>query len=174
MPEGFWQIVIAAVVSNAVALAALGFLFKSLIGHFLDKDINSYKSKLDAENLKLQIAYGGIFEKQANAILELYSKLLSLELGASSGNLRTPEQWNKYLDSIQSAASFYHEQRVMIPQTLDAKVLETIQSAHEILAHSTDGRTPEEFAEKFREAKNSTLLEMRKLLSVGVHEPKSS
>ena len=174
MPEGFWQIVIAAVVSNAVALAALGFLFKSLIGHFLDKDINSYKSKLDAENLKLQIAYGGIFEKQANAILELYSKLLSLEFGASSGNLGTPEQWNAYQNSIQSAASFYHEQRVMFPQTLDAKVLETIQRAHEILAHSTDGRTPEEFAKKFREAKKATLLEMRKLLSVGVHEPKNS
>lgn len=174
MPEGFWQIVIAAIVSNAVALAALGFLFKSLIGHFLDKDINSYKSKLEAENLKLQIAYGGIFEKQANAILELYSKLLSLELGANPGNLKTPEQWNSYLDSIQSAASFYHEQRVMIPQTLDAKVLETIQRAHEILANSTSGRTPEEFADKFRGAKNSTLQEMRKLLSVGVYETKSS
>lgn len=174
MPEGFWQIVITAIVSNAVALAALGFLFKSLIGHFLDKDINSYKAKLDAENLKLQIAYGGIFEKQANVILELYSKLLSLELGASSGSLATPEQWNNYRESIQSTVSFYHEQRVMIPQTLDAKVLETIQGAHGILANSTSGRMPKELADEFRKAKESTLLEMRKLLSVGVHEPKSS
>lgn len=92
MPEGLWQVIIAVIVSNAVALGALGFLFKALIGHLLDKDISSYKSKLDAENLKLKISYGGIFEKQANVILELYTKLLSLELGANPGALRTPEE----------------------------------------------------------------------------------
>ena len=158
MPEGFWQVVITAVVSNTVALGVLGFLFKSLIGHFLDKDINSYKSKLDAENLKLQIAYGGIFEKQANVILELYSRLLSLEIGANPGSLSNPKNWNDYRDNIQATANFYHEQRVMIPQSLDANVLDTIKSTHDILANSTDGRTPAQFADKFREAKEATLV----------------
>lgn len=177
MSEGILQVVIAAVISNAVALTALGFLVKSLIGHFLDKEISLYKSKLEAENLKLQIAYGGIFEKQANTILELYSKLLVLELGASPGNLMTVKQWNDYRESIQSAATFYHEQRVMIPQTLDEKVLETIERAHSILASSTNEMLRQQrqtFAEDFRRAKDSTLQEMRKLLSVGVHETKKS
>lgn len=170
MPEGFLQVVVTAIISNTVALGAISFLFRSLIGHFLDKDISSYKAQLEANNLKLQIAYGGIFEKQANVILELYSKLLSLELGANAGNLRTPEQWNDYKKSIQSTASFYHEQRVMIPQSLDEKVLETIKEAHGILANSSSGYTPSKFADEFRQAKEATLLEMRKLLSVAVHE----
>ena len=170
MPEGLWQVIIAAIVSNAVALGALGFLFKALVGHLLDKDISSYKSKLDAENLKLKISYGGIFEKQANVILELYTKLLSLELGANPGALRTPEEWNNYKDRINEVASFYHEQRVMIPQNLDGKVLETIKKAHGILANSTNGLAPSSFAEDFRSAKEATLFEMRKLLSVGVYE----
>lgn len=173
MSESLSQVIITAIISNAVALGALGFLFKSIIKHFLDKDIGSYKARLDAENLKLQIAYGGIFEKQANVILELYSKLLSLELGANSGNLSTPEQWNAYRDSIQTVSAFYHEQRVMIPQTLDGKALETIKKAHRILANSTDGLTPSTFADDFRVAKEATLLEMRMLLSVGVHETKN-
>lgn len=172
MPEEIWQVIIAAIISNAVALGALGFLFKSLIGHFLDKDISSYKAKLDAENLKLQIAYGGIFEKQANAILELYSKLLSLELGANPTSLSTPQQWNEYKDSIRAVANFYHEQRVMIPQSLDDKVLATIKEAHGVLASSTNGRIPSDFSEKFRMAKDAALFEMRRLLSVGVNEAK--
>jgi hypothetical protein len=172
MSQEFWHIVLAAVLSNAVALAALGFLFKSLTGHLLDKDINNYKSKLEAENLKLHISYGGIFEKQAEAIISIYSKLLSLELGANAGSLSTPAQWNAYRDSIQSTSNHYHEQRVLIPKELDEKIMGAIQSAIEILVNSTSGRTPDLFAEKFREAKNCALLEMRKLLSVGAKESK--
>lgn len=174
MQEGLWQVIIAAIVSNAVALGILGFLFKAIISHFLDKDISSYRSKLDAENLKLQIAYGGIFEKQANVIIELYTKLLSLELGANPSALRTPEEWNNYKDRISDVASFYHEQRVIIPQNLDEKVLETIKKAHSILANSTNGHTPFPFAEDFRNAKEATLTEMRELISVGVHEKAGS
>lgn len=174
MSESLFQAIITAIISNAVALSVLGFLLNSIIKHFLDKDVGAYKAKLDAENLKLQIAYSGIFEKQANVILELYSKLLSLELGANPGSLRTAEQWNNYHDSIQSASAFYHEQRVMIPQALDCKVLETIKKAHGILANSTNGLTPDIFANDFRHAKEATLSEMRLLLSVGVHEKTKS
>lgn len=131
--------------------------------------ISKFNSRLEAANLKLTIAYGGIFEKQSNAILELYSKLLELELGANPGSLREPEQWNAYKDLIRQAANFYHEQRVLIPQTLDEKILDTIETAHDVLAHSTSGHTPQEFAEKFRTAKFAAMSEMRKLLSVGAY-----
>lgn len=174
MSESLFQVIMTAIISNAIALGVLGFLFKSIIKHFLDKDIGSYKAGLDAENLKLQIAYGGIFKQQAKVILELYSKLDSLELEANSSKLKTAEQWNAYRDSIQSVSAFYHEQRVMIPQTLDGKVLETIKKANKILANSTGGLTHSTFADDFREAKEATLLEIRMLLSVGVHEQKNS
>lgn len=58
----------------------------------------------------------------------------------------------------------------MIPQNLDGKVLETIKKAHGILANSTNGLAPSSFAEDFRSAKEATLFEMRKLLSVGVYD----
>jgi hypothetical protein len=170
LTQEFCQIVVAAVVSNSVALAALGFLFKSFVGHLLDKDVSLYKSRLEMENLKLQISYGGIFEKQANVILDLYSRLLSLELGANPGSLATPDQWNHYREAIKSTVDFYHEQRVMLPQALDKKIQNTLDGAYDILTNSTDGRTPQEFAAKFREAKDSTLSEMRRLLSVGAQE----
>ncbi|MBD2860089.1 hypothetical protein IB286_13875 [Spongiibacter sp. KMU-158] len=168
MPDGVWQVILAAVLSNAVALGVLGFLFKALIGHFLDKDVAQYKSKLEAANLRLQIAYGGIFERQANAILELYSKVLELEHGAGSSEIKDPQGWNDYKESIQKAAAFYHEQRVLLPYDLDKAVLDTIQNAHEVLASSTCGEVPSDVINNFRAAKDATLYAMRKLLSVGV------
>lgn len=168
MTDGIWQVIIAAVLSNTIVLGVLGFLFKSLIGHFLDKDVSQYKSKLEAANLRLQIAYGGIFERQANAILELYSKVLELEHGAGSSEINDPQGWNDYQESIKKAAAFYHEQRVLLPNELDTAVLETIQNAHQVLASSTCGKVPSEVIDSFRTAKDATLYAMRKLLSVGV------
>jgi hypothetical protein len=131
--------------------------------------IDKFRAKLEATNLKLTIAYGGIFEKQVNAILELYSKLLELETGANENHLREPEEWNAYRDLVNRAFTFYHEQRVLIPESLDDKILDTIKRAQDVLAHSTNGRTPREFSDDFRTAKLAALSEMRKLLSVGAY-----
>ncbi|MDW5419270.1 hypothetical protein R6242_22105 [Iodobacter sp. CM08] len=131
--------------------------------------IDKLNSSLEAANLKLTIAYGGIFEKQSNAILELYSKLLELELGANPRSLTEAQKWNDYKDQIREAANFYHKQRILIPKSLDEKILKAIEEAHAILAESTSGHTPAEFAHRFSEAKNIALFEMRKLLSVTVY-----
>ena len=88
------EIITVALISNSFVLIVLGFLSKKLIKHFLDKDISkfkseiqfkatqeieSYKSNLEKERARLQISYGGIFERQAEAILAIYQNLLLLD-----------------------------------------------------------------------------------------------
>ena len=83
--------VITAILANSIALTIIGFLMKSLISQYLSKDmaafqarleekstsnLEAYRAEVEKERIKLQIAYGGIFERQADAILELF-KLLS-------------------------------------------------------------------------------------------------
>ncbi|WP_269619230.1 hypothetical protein [Zhongshania sp. BJYM1] len=164
MPEGVWQVIIAAVISNTVVLGALGFLFKSLIGHFLDKDVNSYKSKLEATNLRMNISFGGIYAEQAKALSSLYKHMLELELYAES--IREPSEWNEYRDKIRAAANHYHTVRIYIPESMDNLILNVITAAHGVLTQSLDGHTPSEFVKKFREAKESALVAMRRLMSV--------
>lgn len=88
---------IVALGANALVLGALAYLVRSLIGHRLEKDISefkrtlelaaqreieAYKSQLEKDRLRLQISYGGIFEKQASAILDLYKGVVTLERAA--------------------------------------------------------------------------------------------
>ncbi len=92
------ETVLAALGANALVLGALAYLVKSLIGSRLEKDrvefksfierkaseeIERYRAQLEKHRLRMQISYGGIFERQAEAILSLYSAVVALELGAS-------------------------------------------------------------------------------------------
>lgn len=164
MTQDVLDSVLITVGSNAILLAVLGFLCRSIINHLLTKDINSYKAELAVQNTRLQVSYGGIFEKQANAIIEIYASLLELELGGQS--LREAKQWSAYRDQIRGVVNQYHQLRVLLPEELDKKVLETLTSSHNILTQSTDGHTPAEFTKNFEKAKDEALKEMRKLLSV--------
>jgi hypothetical protein len=92
------ETVIAALGANALVLGALAYLIKTLIGARLEKDLAEFKSsverkateeierfraQLEKDRLRMQISYGGIFERQADAILALYGSLVALERGAS-------------------------------------------------------------------------------------------
>jgi hypothetical protein len=90
--------VLAALGANALVLAALAYLVKTLIGSRLQKEllefksaierkaseeVEGFRSQLEKDRLRMQISYGGIFERQANAILDLYGALVALERGAN-------------------------------------------------------------------------------------------
>jgi hypothetical protein len=131
------ETVLATIAANAVLLGVLGFLFKALIGHFLDKDVSkfeqslenravheieSYKAQLDKERLRLQISYGGIFEKQANAILELYKGVVALER-ASFDTIHhggsAAERQEAFRQSWAIVRNFHGEHRILLPQEID-------------------------------------------------------
>lgn len=72
------EVVLASLLSNAIVLGVIGYLSKSMFTHFLNRDIErfkseiladaskqieSYKSKLEIERNRLQISYGGIFQR---------------------------------------------------------------------------------------------------------------
>lgn len=111
---------VATLAANGLVFAVLTYLVKSLLGNRFEKDIIEFKATLEGkvseniegfrhsmekERVKLQISYGSIFEKQANAILELYSAVLALERGANEAinlggefeqrHLRFIEPWSE-------------------------------------------------------------------------------
>ena len=78
MTQDVLGFVLITVGSNAILLGVLGCLCRSIINQPLTNDINYYKVELATQNTRFQVSYGGIFEKQANAKIESYSKLLEL------------------------------------------------------------------------------------------------
>lgn len=116
------EAIIASIAANAVVLGVLGFLFKSLISNLLDKDITQYRDKLEKENMRLQISYGGIFEKQATAIIELYKGLADLERATykTIHNSEDPAiKWEWFRESWASVRNSYDSYRILLPEDVD-------------------------------------------------------
>lgn len=131
------ETVIGAIAANAVILAALGFLTRSIIIHFLSKDIEkfkndlefkakieleSYRSKLEKEHIRLQISYGGIFEKQANVFIEIYNHILTFEakIKRCITPLGKPEiAYQEFIEAYQILFSYYERNRILLPKTFE-------------------------------------------------------
>ncbi|MFA1576360.1 hypothetical protein [Vibrio cyclitrophicus] len=129
--------VIENVLTSTVFMGIAAFVARSLFTHYLNKDISnfkqqlqndaskqveSYKSELEKDRLRLQISYGGIFEKQANAILELYQYLLKLDqaryLAVHDSKLPTDRR-KEFMPHWREIRHKYSELRVLLPEHID-------------------------------------------------------
>jgi len=129
--------VVAALGANALVIAALTYLVKAIMTHRLNKDLSEFKRSLEAsaqreieafkaglekERLRLQISYGGIFEKQAEAVLALYKNILHLERAASAAvNSFGPvaERKHAFHHAWIEIKNSYDEHRILLPQQID-------------------------------------------------------
>ncbi len=156
--------VLRSIAVYSVPFGIVCYLVKILIVHFLDKDISAYrkslendaasfkqslentanlelekyKSQLDKERLRLQISYGGIFEKQANAILEISKALKDLEYSAikfiNSDPNKADESSQLFFQSWTVTNESYSNNRILLPEQLDTDlhkfILDYLMSIH--------------------------------------------
>jgi len=131
------EIIIGTIAANTLVIAVLGFLARSIIQHFLSKDIEtfknnleseakrgieSFKSTLEKERIRLQISYGGIFEKQANVIIEMYKLILDFEYKIRA--IMTPladrkELYGAFIDSYRSLMRHYETNKILLPKEFE-------------------------------------------------------
>ena len=133
-----WAEVVQAVASNTLAIAIVAYLFRSIIKHWLDKDINNFKnrielnaqqtiskyqSELEKERIRLQIQYGGIFEKQAEAVLELYRLLVNYERAVTSTihGSRNKETFDLLIESLNQMTNYFDLNQVLFPGEIEEK-----------------------------------------------------
>lgn len=133
-----FETIIGAVAANTIVLAILSYLARSIIQHFLSKDIEkfknkleleakteieSYRSKLEKERIRLQISYGGIFEKQAIVIIEIYKLILDFEKKITS--VMTPlgedkdQLYRDFTESYKVLFNYYEDNRILLPKSFE-------------------------------------------------------
>lgn len=124
-----------------ITLSILSFLFGTIIKFWLDKETRSfqntlegrlgeYQHKLKLERIKLQIAYGGIFEKQANALLELHQSLIDLQHEADAAMNAAPEDNESKMAFRKVWAQLrneYSKNRALLPEDIDKSVKEFLE-----------------------------------------------
>lgn len=132
--------ILTITICNSVVLAGVGFLTKSIISHQLDKDtarftaeltastekeLASFRSGLEADRMRLQISYGGIFEKQANAMLELFqlaTEFRRLAVNTLDVEEEDREARNKFREAWAQLNDSYQKNRVLLPAELDKRL----------------------------------------------------
>ena len=85
----FWEELVAFWGLGTAGLAIIGFIAKSIIKYWLEKDLNTFKANLEKESFEHQVRFGKLHEERARAIQELHNITIPIEDG-----LR--ELYNKY------------------------------------------------------------------------------
>jgi len=143
--------IIGIVSANTIVLAILAFLAKSIITHWLNKDvakfkieveqkakesISSYQSELEKERIRLQVSYAGIFEKQANVIIELYKLLVKFDDSVDFATYSDgDDDYKIFLDNWRSLVIHFEENRILIPESVDV----FIENFHRNVFSGVDG-----------------------------------
>lgn len=79
-----WTVILSWLAASSTLFAALAWLTRSLITHFLSRDVERFKAALQLSTLEHQIRFGRLHEKQATLVAEFYEKLQRLRKGARS------------------------------------------------------------------------------------------
>jgi hypothetical protein len=128
--------IIKTVVENTLALAILAFLCKSIIKHWLDKDVKGFKNKieleakqtlsqyqseLEKERIRLQIQYGGIFEKQAEVILEFYKLIVVFQKAINDAMFRSDhdKSYEDFLEKWRELIKYYDDHQILLPESIE-------------------------------------------------------
>ncbi len=151
-----WQTILLALGGNAVLLAVLGWLSKSLVSQLLTRDIETFKANLksesEAEILKLKfdieksvIEYqqkiSRLHEKRAEVIAETYGALV--QCWHDTNALIFPfdnTEWEQYkegydsaMNSINTFFELFNKCRIYFPEELCEKIDEFVM---ELRAHA--------------------------------------
>ncbi len=144
-----WQTFLAAFGGTATLLAALALLFKSIVKHWLDKDVETFKSQLKAaeaistERLKAslarattehQVTFSKLQERRADVIEKLHSYLVELRIEASqatavfrSVNAPPPlEQLAKADDLRIQLTHYFEKNRIYLPENTCVPLFELL------------------------------------------------
>ena len=133
------QFILSEITIGAMVIGATTYIGKTAISHFFERDARAYKSELDEktaialasyqatleiERIRLQITYGGIYEKQAETILDLYRLLTRFErlmnLAAYSG--KDSVEYSEFIEVWEKPMEVYEERQVLLPENVDSQI----------------------------------------------------
>lgn len=148
------EAIVLATIGNALLLAVLGWLARSLVQNLLTKDLAEHRIRLEAENQRAaqsfghelslaarehDIRFGKLHERRAETIAKLYELLIvASDRGASyaspvgnSADLPKTEQFSEFATSYNAAAQYFYRNRLFLPAATCGKVDELFRGLGE-------------------------------------------
>ncbi len=145
------QTILLALTGNALLLAVLGYLAKSLVGGLLAKDLKKFETELKAKSdatierlrsslqivaIEHQVRFSKLHEKRAEVIAELYKHLV--EATWETESFLSPMEWSgepdkkeKYIKAMNKIVQFFRffdQHRIYLPASLCKSLQAFIES----------------------------------------------
>ena len=93
-----WERIFISIGGAGVLFAIVGFLTRSIILHFLNKDIEKHKYNLERIALEHSVRFTKLHEKRAEVIEKLYSKYIDFDLAIFKFIESDNNEWKKELE----------------------------------------------------------------------------
>ena len=140
-----WNEVIKFVGGTVVLISAVAWLLRSLMVHFLSKDIEffkqelrmqsekelvSLKSKLEIENAKIHIKLSALQERRILLIEHIYGKLIALSNEAACFSVEPlfdnaediKEKANKFIDIYFEFYQFFEKHEIFLSEHIEKQI----------------------------------------------------
>lgn len=149
-----FQAIVLATTGNALLLAVLGWLARSLLQNLLTKDLVEHRIRLESENQRAaqaiehelsmaarehDIRFGKLHERRAETIAKLYELLaLTSENGTTysapfgfSGDPPKSEQFIDFAHAYNDAAKHFYSKKLFLPEETCRRVEELFRGMQE-------------------------------------------
>ena len=135
----FWQELLTTLSSTAIILTAVAWLVRSILTHYLSKDIESYKIGLKANAdilaYKHQVRFSRLHDKRASVIAKLYSTIVDTAQSAASfvspleltGQPSQDERFKKATENIHELNNYFARNRIYLSENLCRNIEQFIQ-----------------------------------------------
>jgi hypothetical protein len=129
-------LIISSIGGSAVLFAAVAWLARSVVKHFLDRDLANFKLKLERASYEHQIRFSKLHEIRAQIIAELYGRLFEFHW-AVCGFLRDFHKANHDAKRIQDLdiksydfKDYFDKHRIHFTENICHKVDELVNALY--------------------------------------------
>jgi hypothetical protein len=161
-----WKELLLLSVSNAVLLGVLGFIARSLIVHWLEKDIERYRASLRVHNeremerlrthlrvrsFEHEVRFRWLHEKQVEILAETYAKLHTFYRNASSyvavlewaGEPSKEEKLKLVKEAADAFRDYFLPRRLYIPDGTFGRIKAFSDKLYDIVSEFRQGQERE-------------------------------
>ena len=132
-------IIVSSIGGSAILFAALAWLTKSVINHFLSKDIEKFKRELQKSAFEHQIRFSQLHERRANIIADIYGRLYEFYWAAcaflkhypSSDNTKKSTLLMKLTEHAEGFKDFFDKHRIYFTEEICSQIDELVKSLDE-------------------------------------------
>lgn len=150
---------ITLLLTSGAITGFLSFVFKKYIDHQLklkeqvqmtdlkakaDREVAIYKAKLEQESLRFNVKTSGVYQKQADAITEIYNQLCDLEdqmnIAINTG-VPWDEKYQKFESTYSVLRSFWRKNRILLSDKVDTLIRALLNDTFWAVQHYGSGES---------------------------------